>query len=189
MRGLTVTILSLSLLIGCNALESDILDEGFEEVDSWQSQGTDGVWRDAREYFEPEYNPFSSDEPIEIWRELHGDVEYLADEDNEWRYAHETYEGREGDCEDQAILLCSALLAEGYDAWVVIGRTWTTDDNSLHAWVLLRKDDKTYYFNETAYPWFFWAGIEAYNQLFRPGWKVYMAVNDEKILVKPGEWD
>jgi len=188
MRSIIVPIFLL-LFCSCNALESDILDEGFQEVEHFQAQGLDGEWRDAREYFDAEYNPSSESDPIEIWREFHKRTEYVADEADEWRFARETYESREGDCEDQAILLCSALLKEGYDAWVVIGRTWTTGEESLHAWVMVREDDKTYYFNQTAYPWFFWVGLEAYNQLFRPGWKIYMAINNETILMKPGEWD
>ena len=54
-----------------------------------------------------------------------------------WQFPEETLKLKTGDCEDQAILLCTLLRANGYspeDVKVVFG---LTSSNAGHAWVEL----------------------------------------------------
>ncbi|UCE96737.1 MAG: transglutaminase domain-containing protein [Candidatus Bathyarchaeota archaeon] len=70
-------------------------------------------------------------------------IEYTKDEDvygvdEYWQLARETLESRRGDCEDLAILLCSLLRADGWnaqDVYVVIGQNKAGD---YHAWVKIK---------------------------------------------------
>lgn len=53
-----------------------------------------------------------------------------------WQLSRETIRKKEGDCEDQAILLCSMLREAGYEnAYVILGKH--------HAWVELRVQGET----------------------------------------------
>lgn len=61
---------------------------------------------------------------------LHNKIEY-------WQLPRETLASRKGDCEDQALLLCSMLRAKGYstdEVYVILG----FGEDTGHAWVTLK---------------------------------------------------
>lgn len=70
-------------------------------------------------------------------------IEYVSDYDSYgmsefWQLGRETLENRRGDCEDFAILLCSLLRADGWNAegvYVVIGQN---EAGEYHAWVKIK---------------------------------------------------
>ena len=65
---------------------------------------------------------------------INSEITYEPDSGEYWKLPRETLEQKTGDCEDQAILLCSLLRAVGYDrdsAFVILGRC----DDVGHAWV------------------------------------------------------
>lgn len=66
--------------------------------------------------------------------------EVLFDKINYWQLPRETLAKRKGDCEDQAILLCTLLRARGYEpdeAYVILGY----GEDSGHAWVVFKVFD------------------------------------------------
>jgi len=77
---------------------------------------------------------------LRTWVGNNVDYEYDSTQFGEreyWLFGRETYDFKEGDCEDQAILLCSLLRADGWDSdevYVILG----TVDGEGHAWVSLK---------------------------------------------------
>jgi len=81
---------------------------------------------------------------IEIRDWVANNIEYCVDNDvhgvpEYWQFANETLMLKTGDCEDFSILLCSLLLANGWEddeVYVVIG----VRNNLYHGWVILNVD-------------------------------------------------
>lgn len=77
---------------------------------------------------------------------MQGHIGYLADSSRPenrplWQTPRETLEYGEGDCEDQAFLLASMLLAKGYgenDVFVAFGKVNVGQSWEGHAWVEFR---------------------------------------------------
>jgi predicted transglutaminase-like cysteine proteinase len=88
-------------------------------------------------------NEIGTNNPVEVYRFVRDEIKYEEDYLNfdyrfeYWQFPEETLKLRTGDCEDQAILLCTLLRAKGYspeDVKVVFG---LTSSNTGHAWVEL----------------------------------------------------
>jgi predicted transglutaminase-like cysteine proteinase len=88
-------------------------------------------------------NEISTNNPVEIYRFVRDEIKYEEDyltfdyRFEYWQFPEETLKLRTGDCEDQAILLCTLLRAKGYspeEVKVVFG---LTSSNTGHAWVEL----------------------------------------------------
>ncbi|NPV50305.1 MAG: hypothetical protein HPY60_03805 [Candidatus Methanofastidiosum sp.] len=88
-------------------------------------------------------NEISTNDPLTIYRFVRDEIKYEEDyltydyRFEYWQLPEETLNLRTGDCEDQAILLCTLLRAKGYspeDVKVVFG---LTSSNTGHAWVEL----------------------------------------------------
>lgn len=113
----------------------------------------------------------------------YNDIDYVRDNvsysvDDYWQLPRETLRLGYGDCEDQAILLCSYLRANGVssnDVFVVVG----TSNNQGHAWVFVNRIDGWKFVEPTA------QGTSWYNIIF---WDdnnqrtVFYAFNDEIYL-------
>lgn len=176
-------LLLFVFILGCSNIiipgDSEYYVANFPGVEytkfSAQAYGLDGKSRDVRDFIDPDYNPFDEDDPFRLWMKLHEHVSYVRDKEDEWRTPQEMYEGAIGDCEDQAILLASALIAEGYNAYVAIGNT-NGSDIVTHAFVVLFLNQKVYYFNETETPII---TMELYNSFFRPNFTVCYIFNHE----------
>jgi len=66
------------------------------------------------------------------------EITYAHDSGEYWKLPRETIADGRGDCEDQAILLCSLLRAAGYDensAFVIVGTLEQGGESAGHAWV------------------------------------------------------
>ena len=81
---------------------------------------------------------------------LHNEIDY-------WQLPQETLFTGKGDCEDQALLLCSMLRAKGYqtdEVYVIVG----IGEESAHAWVTLKVTtlfgDSWIYLEPTSSGWF-----------------------------------
>lgn len=88
-------------------------------------------------------NEISTNDPTQIYKFVRDEIKYTEDyltydyRFEYWQFPEETLRLRTGDCEDQAILLCTLLRAKGYgpdDVKVVFG---LTSSNTGHAWVEL----------------------------------------------------
>ena len=92
------------------------------------------------------------EEMVAIWKAVLKRVRYAKDLEglrgnmDTWQLAKETWEYKNGDCEDSSVLLADWLIARGFDARVVIG---TTADGSGHAWVVVTLDGATYILEST----------------------------------------
>ena len=98
------------------------------------------------------WNPFKEKEIIPLWKAVSNHLTYKSDgKIDHWQGPQETYQKGHGDCEDMNTLLASALLAEGYDACVVVGLTSRKLKRRYinHAWVLLKLNGKYYYLDAT----------------------------------------
>ena len=101
-------------------------------------------------------NGISTNDPIQIYKFVRDEIEYTEDyltyeyRFEYWQFPEETLRLRTGDCEDQAILLCTLFRAKGYepdDVKVVFG---LTSANTGHAWVELFYDGNWVVFDPTS---------------------------------------
>lgn len=87
------------------------------------------------------------EEMLYIWKAVLTRVRYSKDLQglhanlDTWQLADETWQYKNGDCEDSSILLADWLIARGFDARVVVG---TTDKGEGHAWCVVNFDGATY---------------------------------------------
>ena len=84
------------------------------------------------------YNPFDERDPVKLAKLVADTIEYKSDYVNGvpfdvWQEPHDTFAKKTGDCEDKALLLMSALQAEGYVAYLVTGRMILGDKYTNHA--------------------------------------------------------
>ena len=66
-----------------------------------------------------------------------------------WQNSMETFNSRNGDCEDSSILLADWLISRGIEAKVATGKT---EDGEGHAWCVARIDGLQYILETTALP-------------------------------------
>ena len=101
-------------------------------------------------------NKINTNDPLVIYRFVKDEIKYLEDYVTHdfrfeyWQFPEETLKLKTGDCEDQAILLCTLLRANGYspeDVKVVFG---LTSSNAGHAWVELFYQDDWIVFDPTS---------------------------------------
>lgn len=95
------------------------------------------------------WNPYTVKTPLELLNCVFNDIQYKKDPDDIWQDPKYTYEKKQGDCEDKALLLLACLLNEGYTALLVIGTTNTTVSAINHAWVVLIVGGQEYYLDPT----------------------------------------
>ena len=97
-----------------------------------------------------------TNDPVSIYRYVRDQIRYVEDYTTHeyrfeyWQLPEETLTLETGDCEDQAILLCTLLRAKGYspeEVKVVFGLTSAT---SGHAWVELLYDGEWVVFDPTS---------------------------------------
>lgn len=84
------------------------------------------------------WNPFEAQTPVEIAEAVIAHVTYKSEAVNFWQHPALTFVTQEGDCEDFALLMVSAMMAEGINAYVVRGDRWyMTPQPEVHghAWV------------------------------------------------------
>ena len=75
-----------------------------------------------------------------IYYFVRDEVKYVDEPVDKWRPASEVIRIMSGDCDDQAVLLASMLLAVGYDAWVRVATIKNMQGEVLdHAWVIVRQ--------------------------------------------------
>jgi transglutaminase-like putative cysteine protease len=96
------------------------------------------------------YQPEEVSDPLAAWLFVLTNCRYVDDMEQfgyreVWQLGEETYQTRQGDCEDLAILLADWLEAAGFEARVVLGDT----DGSGHAWVVWRQDGQEYLLEAT----------------------------------------
>lgn len=92
-------------------------------------------------------------DPVDAWLTVLTTIRYADDVGlfgygDAWQQPEETRSRGLGDCEDTAILLADWLIADGYDARVVLG----TVDGGGHAWVVLRDETAEYVLETTGGP-------------------------------------
>jgi len=91
-------------------------------------------------------------EMFQIWSAVLKRVRYSKDLEGStgnldtWQLSFETWNYKNGDCEDSSILLTDWLIARGFDARVVIG---TTGDGEGHAWCVVRLNGTAYILETT----------------------------------------
>lgn len=91
-------------------------------------------------------------EMLLIWKAVLDRVRYSKDLQglhrnlDTWQLAAETWQYKNGDCEDSSILLTDWLIERGFDARVVIG---TTDELEGHAWCVVNLEGTTYLLETT----------------------------------------
>lgn len=99
---------------------------------------------------------FNTNDPVQIYKFVRDEIRYVEDyltydyRFEYWQFPEETLRIRTGDCEDQAILLCTLFRAKGYgpdDAKVVFG---LTSENNGHAWVELFYEGSWVVFDPTS---------------------------------------
>lgn len=101
------------------------------------------------------WNPFPSTEPLDIARDVLRHVTYVSESPaNVWQHPKATYLCKTGDCEDFALLMVVAMMAEGHDAYVVRGIFPLMNAEgkvtySGHAWVGIRIDGVEYFIDST----------------------------------------
>lgn len=111
--------------------------------------------KDVRTFFNLYSNPFNEKDPKKLTLLISNYVTYKLDLDayNEadvWQTAQYTYFIKQGDCEDNAILLCSILFIENYEAYLILGSR--KKEKIDHAWVLYKdfNTNKFYYLDPTS---------------------------------------
>jgi len=88
-------------------------------------------------------NQIDTDDPVNIYRFVRDEIKYLEDyltydyRFEYWQFPEETLTLKTGDCEDQAILLCTLFRAKGYTPEEVKIAFGLTTANTGHAWVEL----------------------------------------------------
>lgn len=108
--------------------------------------------------FYAEMEPHTGTDPTKIYEFISSEIQYTSDlfnyaAMNHLATAEEVLLSKKDDCDGQAVLLCSVLRYQGYDAYVVIGPS--------HAWVEVEPDTLINYrggdwfvrFNESAVEW------------------------------------
>ena len=91
-------------------------------------------------------------EMIRVWQAVLDRVRYAKDLNgvrgnlDTWQLARETWDYKNGDCEDSSILLADWLIARGFDARVVIG---TTDKGEGHSWCVVALEGTAYILETT----------------------------------------
>lgn len=91
-------------------------------------------------------------EMILVWQAVLDRVRYAKDLEglrgslDSWQLAEQTWNNKNGDCEDSSILLADWLIERGFDARVVIG---TTDTLEGHAWCVVNLEGTTYLLETT----------------------------------------
>ncbi len=96
----------------------------------------------------PGWNPTGYHDPLDIVTSVHARVNYLSDLQNEWKTPRFTWASCRGDCEDQNLIVLSALVAEGYEARLVLGDT-RKDGKIDHAWCEYREHGIWYVLDAT----------------------------------------
>lgn len=116
-----------------------------------------GHWRRANQFLEG-IDKFSADPALEpedrvlsIWSQVDERCRYQFDPErlngaDSWKLPRQTYDLTWGDCEDTSMLLADALISNGFDARVAIGR----QKGQGHAWCVLRLEDRQYILESTA---------------------------------------
>lgn len=101
-------------------------------------------------------NDINTNDPVQIYKFVRDEIKYVEDyltydyRFEYWQLPEETLRIRTGDCEDQAILLCTLFRAKGYgpdDVKVVFG---LTSENTGHAWVELFYEGNWVVFDPTS---------------------------------------
>ena len=101
-------------------------------------------------------NEIITNDPVQIYKFVRDEIKYIEDyltydyRFEYWQFPEETLRLRTGDCEDQAILLCTLFRAKGYgpdDVKVVFG---LTSANAGHAWVELFYEGNWVVFDPTS---------------------------------------
>lgn len=101
-------------------------------------------------------NEIITSDPVQIYKFVRDEIKYVEDyltydyRFEYWQFPEETLRLRTGDCEDQAILLCTLFRAKGYgpdDVKVVFG---LTSANTGHAWVELFYEGNWVVFDPTS---------------------------------------
>ena len=101
-------------------------------------------------------NYINTNDPVQIYKFVRDEIKYVEDyltydyRFEYWQFPEETLRLRTGDCEDQAILLCTLFRAKGYgpdDVKVVFG---LTSENTGHAWVELFHEGNWVVFDPTS---------------------------------------
>jgi len=166
------------IILVSNVFEHNYIFSDFMGTDSALEE------KEATSFISTDYNPFYTADPMEIWKEVYFHVDYERDtpQDN-WQVAKETYDKKTGDCDDHAILLTSCLIAEGYDAFVVLGNV-NGGPKLNHAYVLLFKENEIYYFDPTTFPW---RNFEECNVRNFPNLKIKYIFNNE-VCYKNTDW-
>lgn len=117
----------------------------------------DGNWRRANQFLEG-FNPFPASpglDPeqvvLQVWKQLDEHCRYQLDPErigglDSWNLPHQTFELSWGDCEDTAMLLADALIANGIEARVALGRM----KGKGHAWCVVRLGERQHILESTA---------------------------------------
>ncbi len=101
-------------------------------------------------------NKISTNDPIQIYKFVRDEIKYVDDyltydyRFEYWQFPEETLRLRTGDCEDQAILLCTLLRAKGYEPEEVKVVFGLTSSNTGHAWVELFYEGNWVVFDPTS---------------------------------------
>ncbi len=98
----------------------------------------------------------NTNDPVQIYEYVRDEINYVEDYTTHeyrfeyWQFPEETLNLGTGDCEDQAILLCTLFRAKGYspeEVKVVFGLTSSING---HAWVELLYNEKWVVFDPTS---------------------------------------
>lgn len=98
----------------------------------------------------------NTDDPVVIYEFVRDKIKYVEDYTTHefrfeyWQFPEETINLGTGDCEDQAILLCTLLRAEGYSSEDVKVAFGLTSGTNGHAWVELFYDGDWVVFDPTS---------------------------------------
>lgn len=138
---------------------------------------------DVREYLK---HPFlfynASKDPLKLNNFVYWDIKYQSDEItnpeilDSFQFPFQTFHKKTGDCDDQAILLYSCLVSEGYEAYLIIGSTENDLHNYNHAWVSVVINNKEYFLDPTR---LFNKTLEHYGREKFKGWVPIYRINDE----------
>ena len=182
MRYIFLPIILISFCFSCSGspvqeIFTDTYPGSNFELCPLTAVGLDDQIHPTISFINPDYNPFPVDSAVALWQAVHDRIEYKSDIIDEYQTAEETYTMETGDCEDQAILLASCLITEGYDAYVALGNT-DGCGYVKHAFVVIFMDDCVYYLNETSEPILHLRYV--YHSSLRPDWQVFYLFNHEE---------
>jgi len=129
---------------------------------------SDGNWRRANQFLHG-FDAISAeaglshyDQVLSIWKQVDArcryqlDAQRLAGNDS-WNLPRQTFERALGDCEDTSLLLADALIDNGFEARVVLGR----QGGQGHAWCVVRLNGVSYIIESTL------QGVERFRRIPR----------------------